>query len=164
MDKFTIIIDTRETLPFKFKEIPVITKKLDTGDYSVNGFEACIAIERKSGLDFLGSITHDRERFKSCLSRLQDLERAYIIIEEPLDSLLEGIEIKRGHKSKAGIRPKVKSVVGMHPNSLFGTVVSIMTRYRIPIIFANNRKEAERFTLEILKKYYSLKRTNEFKL
>ncbi|MDP2162431.1 MAG: ERCC4 domain-containing protein [Flavobacterium sp.] len=161
MDNFTIIVDTREQAPFKFKEQKVITKKLDTGDYSVMGFESVIAIERKSGSDFLGSITTGRERFKDCLLRLQGLERGYIIVEGELTSLMDGVEIKRAYKTEAGIKPKVKQTIGIHPNSLFGTVVSIMTRYHIPIIFSKNRKEAERFTLEILKKFYKIKRLND---
>jgi ERCC4-type nuclease len=163
MENFTIVIDSREGLPFRFNGEKVITKKLETGDYSLVNFETNIAIERKSGSDFLGSITTGRERFKDCLKRLTDLERGYIVVECLLGDLMEGIEIKRGFKSKEGIKPLVKQKVGMHPNSLFGTVISIMTRYHIPIIFSKNRKEAERFTLEILRKYYQLKRTNEFK-
>lgn len=155
-----IVVDSRESLPFKFIGENTITKKLDTGDYSLVGFECAIAIERKSGSDFLGSISSDRDRFKDCLLRLQGLERAYIIVETTLDNLMEGIEIKRNSRGKEGIRPNVKQKVGIHPNSLFGTVVSIMTRYNIPIIFSKNRKEAERFTLEILKKFYSIKRSN----
>lgn len=156
-----IVVDSRETLPFKFIGETTITKKLDSGDYSLVGFESVIAIERKSGTDFLGSISSDRERFKQCLERLSSYERAFIVVECQLDSLMDGIEIKRNSRGKEGIRPNVKQKVGLHPNSLFGTVVSIITRYHIPIIFSKNRKEAERFTLEILKKFYSIKRSNE---
>lgn len=160
-DKMIIIVDNRESLPYKFKDELTITKKLETGDYSLFQYEDNITIERKSGLDFIGSITHGRTRFKQYLERMKAYQRAYIIVEEPLNSLFDGLKIQKGGKGRAGIRPQVKQAIGMHPNSLFGTIVSILVRYNIPIIFARDRKEAEQFTLGILKKYYQLKKLGE---
>ena len=72
--KLTIIEDTREqdhhcAEYFQKHNIPHITRKLDTGDYSaqlgVMTLERSVAIERKRNLDELcGNMTSDRDRFE----------------------------------------------------------------------------------------------------
>lgn len=64
----TFIVDTREQLPYTFdgfKNLIADTKNpaLKTGDYSVTGFEDCIALERKTLADIVGSLMNGRERF-----------------------------------------------------------------------------------------------------
>jgi ERCC4-type nuclease len=60
---FVIVIDSNEQNPLKFGKIPTITKKLDSGDYSIGNMEYSVCIERKSQSDFYGSIVGDgRER------------------------------------------------------------------------------------------------------
>lgn len=46
-DPFTIIIDTREQIPWEFGYHNTAKMKLDTGDYSIQGYEDIIAIEQK---------------------------------------------------------------------------------------------------------------------
>lgn len=72
--KLTIICDTREQDThceeyFKKQKIPVIVRKLDTGDYSAQlgdrTFEREVCIERKHNLDEIcGNFTAERERFE----------------------------------------------------------------------------------------------------
>lgn len=161
MDNFTIIIDTREQLPIIPKGISIIRDKLETGDYSINGFRDKITIERKSPEDFLQSISWDRPRFKKVLERMSKFERAYLLIESSLESLLEGIEIKKNFKSENKIKPLNKQKIGVHPESIFGTIISINVRFGIPVIFAKNKHEAQKYLVSILQKYYLLKRNNE---
>ena len=60
-----IIQDTREQHPFSFEGYPVEVKPgaLPTGDYSLDGFEDRIVIERKAAGDLLSCMTGGRERF-----------------------------------------------------------------------------------------------------
>ena len=74
MNDFIIIIDTREQDEYKFKSILTVRDKLNTGDYSLRGFENDITIERKSLGDFISSISHGRDRFKSELARMKDYD------------------------------------------------------------------------------------------
>ena len=71
---FTIIIDTREQLPYHFDSlglfVPVSHRALVIGDYSIQGAENFIAIERKSLADLYGSVTHGRDRFEREIQRL----------------------------------------------------------------------------------------------
>ena len=47
-EQITAIIDTREQAPLDLAPLATITGTLSTGDYSVKGLEAVVAIERKS--------------------------------------------------------------------------------------------------------------------
>ena len=50
-EDFTIIIDTREQQPWSFEDYVVANKKLDTGDYSIEGLQDVFAIERKKSIN-----------------------------------------------------------------------------------------------------------------
>ena len=43
---YRLVVDTREQVPLVF-DVPTVVKKLDTGDYSVTGYEDEFTIERK---------------------------------------------------------------------------------------------------------------------
>jgi len=69
----TIIVDSREQLPYKF-QTPSIKAALDTGDYSIAGLEHFIAIERKTLPDLIGCLCNGRERFERELRRGKALD------------------------------------------------------------------------------------------
>jgi ERCC4-type nuclease len=46
-NNFTIIVDTREQKPWSFENYTTAIRKLDTGDYSIEGLEHLLCIERK---------------------------------------------------------------------------------------------------------------------
>lgn len=70
MGELRIIIDTREQTPWSFPpEIPVEVGTLKTGDYALAGDDA-FAVERKSGSDFLGTISTGWGRFCRELNRM----------------------------------------------------------------------------------------------
>ena len=63
--KPTLLVDTREQRPLYFGEgVPQRRATLPTGDYSVEGCEGLIAIERKSLGDLFGTVGQGRERFE----------------------------------------------------------------------------------------------------
>src|SRR3990167_2143630 len=70
---FSVIVDTREQRPLRFKDVPTIRRGLKTGDYSIEdetgSYEDRISIERKSLEDLLSSITHRREHFDAEIER-----------------------------------------------------------------------------------------------
>ena len=77
----TIIIDTREQTPWEFPGAVSIRAKLDAGDYSVEGLERRVAVERKSLSDAYGTFGGGRDRFERELARLQAMEWSAVIIE-----------------------------------------------------------------------------------
>ena len=75
---FTIIVDTREQHPWELKHYTTASRKLDTGDYSVEGFENILCIERKYSIsEFVNNM--GEKRFKDVLERMQPYQYSFII-------------------------------------------------------------------------------------
>lgn len=159
-----IVIDTNEQKPFFAgnnapKGIPIVRDnlKLYGGDYSIQGFESQIIIERKEADDFLTSITSDYERFEKTFLKLRDHEVKYIMVEKSFIDVLnlcDSTMIKRYKKGNPVSAIKRVDKRAIHPNVVIGRVQSIIGHHQIPIWFASNRREAEIMTLGILEKFY----------
>jgi len=133
-----IAIDTREQLRYAFDGYESYRTTLATGDYSLEGFETVLAVERKNHGDAWGCLTEGRKRFERCLERLSLLDRSAIVIESSMaDFVIPPPQIKRVNAATA-----------------MGSYISWSTKYRIPVFFAENRQWAERVTLRILAAYY----------
>lgn len=66
-----IIIDTREQTPWSFSpDVEVEVGTIQSGDYALAGDETHFAIERKSGDDFVGTISSGWDRFQRELDRM----------------------------------------------------------------------------------------------
>jgi ERCC4-type nuclease len=130
------VIDSRERLPYLFKGLPTITKKLDAGDYSLVGFEGRVAVERKEHGDAYGCIGASRKRFLRCLERLSKLDRAAIVIESSMASF--------------SIPPSRSTISA---RQAMGSYVSWACEYRIPVFWCENRAYGERVTLMFLMSY-----------
>jgi ERCC4-type nuclease len=66
--KPVVIVDTREKTPFSFTchgnwIAGTVRRKLDAGDYSVEGMEALLALERKSLSDLITTLIQCRSTF-----------------------------------------------------------------------------------------------------
>jgi ERCC4-type nuclease len=133
---FTITTDSREQEGYSFS-CSSIKKKLDAGDYSIEGFEHKIAVERKSMEDFVNTVIHGRKRFYKELCSLQNYEYACVVVEGSLRDLLAA-----NYQS------------GAHPNSLLGSAVAIYINFGIPVFFCGDRQSACRFTEEYLKRIH----------
>ena len=85
--KPVVLVDTREQLPWRLVENHpnwVGEEKrvaLKAGDYSVEGMQDLLALERKSLPDAIRSVTADRARFIASCARLQGLRWKAIVIE-----------------------------------------------------------------------------------
>lgn len=144
---FTIVCDTREKIPYTFPYKAVshnsqpskststdtVTATLETGDYSVLGYEASIAIERKSFEDFLQSITWGRDRFFREVKRLADMRHRAIIVEaEYYDVLRKNYEREISNRS------------------VIATIHVIQARFGVPVMFLGTRIAAQMWALEFL--------------
>lgn len=134
-----IVIDSREQEPFLFKgyDVELHFGTLTTGDYSLEGFEENICLERKILGDLIGCFTTGRERFKHEMERMRGYESCAIIIENPFSDLANG-----RYRSK------------LNAESAAQSVFSIMQQYRMPFWFAANRKEAEHVTYDLLRHFH----------
>ena len=79
-----IIRDTREQNGYTFGFLPqdqVKVAALPTGDYSIEGLEDQVTIERKSLADAFGTIGGQRKRFQRELERMTSFKYAAVVIE-----------------------------------------------------------------------------------
>ena len=127
-----IVIDSREQLPYSF-DTPSVCRKLEAGDYSVEGLEDRVAIERKSLDDFVSTVIRSRKRFAKELDRLHQYDFACIVVEADLTDIVQG---------------RYRS--GANPNSVLGATLSIIVDYGIPVYFCSNRRLACRFVYHLL--------------
>jgi DNA excision repair protein ERCC-4 len=131
-----IVVDTREQTPFVF-DVPTMRGTLNAGDYSLEGLEKMVAVERKSHGDMWGSMSNGRARFERCVQRLALLDRAAIVVECSLTELC--------------CRPR--QIQRVTPASVVGGLISWSAQYSIPVFFCDNREYAARVTLRFLASY-----------
>ena len=137
---FRIVIDSREQKPFAFP-CPSIVRALRAGDYSVDGFESRVAVERKSLADFAKSAIHDRERFGRELELLAGFQAACVAVEGDLDRTLRG---------------EASEIRGVSGASLLGAAVDIGLRYGVPVHWCGSRQAACAFTERFLRQFVVL--------
>lgn len=139
MTDFTIVRDTREQKPLSFEHDPVevVDDTLETGDYSVRGYEDTFAIERKSGDDLCLSLGSDRERFEAEMVRSTKLDEFKIMIECPRHWFYDYLG--------EGESPHVYSA--MSPNAIVATIDSWEDKYDTRFRWAGSRDQA---SLEIV--------------
>jgi ERCC4-type nuclease len=147
----SILVDTREQAPFHFLEmeiedtkgvaVPFVVKtvraSLPSGDYSVQGFEHAIAIERKAFDDLYGTLGSGRERFENELYRLNQLSIAFVVTEAPWSAVMRNPDNRK-----------------LSPNSIYGSIQAWQMRYpRVHWWLCNNRRDAEITTFRLLKRF-----------
>ena len=131
-EQVTAIVDSREQLPLDLAPLKVKVKCLDTGDYSVQGLEHVIAIERKSLSDLLGCVGGDRKRFDREIQRLLSYPTRALVIESTWPEIEAG-----GWRSK--ITPQAAT------GSLLGWIAT-----GIPIIMCGDHQRAGRYVSRLL--------------
>lgn len=138
MDRITVVVDTREQEPYAFDAgCEVVRRALPAGDYSIEGFEGSVAVERKTLEDFVSTVIRQRKRFYRELQRLEGYEAACVVVESDLRDVLTG-----HYRS------------GAHPNAVLGTVISIVVDFQIPVFFCSDRQVACRFVEEFLLRFH----------
>ena len=130
-----IIIDSREQKPYSF-ENETIAGALMTGDYSIDGLQDHIAIERKELNDLISCLSKGRDRFERELQRGKGLDYFCLIIEASLQDIAQG-----AYKSQ------------MAPRAAIQSLMAFSVRYRLPIFFCGNREYGQRITESLLQKY-----------
>lgn len=133
-----IIIDTREQAPFDFGgRVQTVRMGLETGDYSLAGFESIVTVERKSLPDYVSSLTWQRDRFLRECERLAAFPIKAIVVEGSFGDLVHG---KYGTKAT--------------PQSLIGSTIKLLTDFGLPVVFCDCRTYAERFVERMLVRHW----------
>jgi len=128
----TAIIDTREQRPLNLNPLQTITTSLDTGDYSVQGLEHIISVERKSIDDLLMCVGQERERFDREMQRILAYPIRTVVVEGTLAQVEKG-----EYRSK------------VHPNAAVGSILSWQAK-GIPFMWCDNPEIAGRHIAKFL--------------
>jgi ERCC4-type nuclease len=149
---FAIIIDSREQSPYSFsgfvsdakdKRLPLIVRTkiegLKTGDYSIEGHESEVTVERKSLVDLYGTIGGGRDRFERELERMAEIPIAHVVIEASWPQII-------------GQRPERSRVL---PKTIFRSINAWEQRYSTIHWHAmGTRGLSEHKTFRILERYW----------
>jgi ERCC4-type nuclease len=149
---FNVVIDMREQLPFSFHElradakagrlplaVRVTHRTLAAGDYSIEGFEDRVAIERKSLADLFATLSKGRGRFQRELDRLAKCDFAAVVIEADWRTII--------------CDPPKRS--RLLPKTVFRSVIAWQLRYpRIQWWTCPNRRFAEIATFRLLERFW----------
>ena len=107
---FTVIIDTREQEGYYFGKFNtcagMIEEKLDTGDYSIQGMEDKICVERKGCVEELAqNLGSKKTTFLKEIERMESFPHKFLVLEFSLEELLKfPKETRIPIKNKASVK------------------------------------------------------------
>lgn len=152
-----IIQDTREKYPwnFGFHKVEVIRQKLDTGDYSIEGYENQICIERKRTTGEIAvNLGKKAKQFEAELKRMADFRFAFIICEFNL----EDINI---FPHNSGIPKNQWPFLRISPQFLNSRLNRWSETYGVEIVYCGNTVNAENIAISLLRESYNVIRSEE---
>ena len=133
LDKPRITADSREKNSLVIAELvslgaDVEFKQLEVADFLIGD----VAIERKTVSDFISSMMN--KRMINQLEDLQQYENRFLIIE--------GLENEELYHEKSGV----------NPNAIRGFLLSIILKWRVPVIYSKNFADTAKFIFLLAKK------------
>lgn len=138
-----IVIDTREQRPWSFPpDIEVEYGTLRTGDYAIKG-DPGFAIERKSGDDFIGTLSSGWPRFCRELNRMDEagFPAKVIVVECDFEKFCYRIQQGR-------IIPPDHEHVRLTPQFVMKRIAQLTMR-NVSVIFAGNAEYGAAIALRI---------------
>lgn len=132
--KPVVLIDTREQQPFALlADHPNWIGgerrcKLKTGDYTVEGMENLLVLERKNLADLVACTVVYRERFLANCQRLAKFRWKAILIEATYEDIKTPFD-------EFDIPSQV------HSNAVCGTLDAIEAKFNIPIVYTSTHRE-----------------------
>ena len=148
---FNVIIDTREQHPWQFETIEKTMAKLDTGDYSLKGFEDLFCIERKGSVsEFANNITE--KRYVDVVERLSKVKYSFLLLEFDLYDLLR-------YPEGSNVPKRIREKIRITPKFLLKKINELQIMHNIKVVFCGDPISAEIMALSIMRKiYYELKK------
>jgi ERCC4-type nuclease len=151
---FTVIKDTREQDGYTFVKYKtryhscdgMVTKKLDTGDYSLVGLEDKICIERKaSTAELATNLGQDKYRFMAEIERMKTFPHKYIVLEFSMEDLMIFPE-------ESGIPEEKWGSIKITNKYMMKMLMEFGLYDNIHVLFCGSRKNAKLTTTSILKR------------
>jgi ERCC4-type nuclease len=145
--KPVVLVDSNEQMPFDFTAhanwiARTERKKLATGDYTVEGMERLLALERKSLTDLITTLMQRRARFFNECERLAKLRWRALLVEASYEDI-------KSHYDEA-------LCTSAHPNAVSGSLDALEAKFGIPVIYTSrNRALAEEKAASWLSKHFT---------
>ena len=151
---YTVIKDSREQDGYTFTPFSgryhtckgMVVRKLDTGDYSLEGLEDKVCIERKASVSELAiNLGKDKKRFMAEVERMKEFPHKFLILEFSLTDLMnfpEGSDIPEEKWSSIVITNKY----------LLKMLIEFQMYDDIHVIFCDSRAKAKLIVSSILKR------------
>ena len=142
-----VLVDTREKYPFdfsKFKNWIAGEKRqaLKVGDYSVEGMETLLILERKTLSDLITTLIQQRKRFFKLCEKKMNYRYKALLIEASYEDIKSPYD--QGYCTWA------------HPNAVSGTLDALEARFGIPVIYTSlYRPLAEEKAASWLSKHFT---------
>ena len=147
-NNFKIIIDTREQQPWIFDNYAVSNEKLDTGDYSIQGFENILCIERKKSVSEIANNVTEK-RFKDVVARMAQCKYSFLLLEFELDDIIK-------YPVGSNVPKKMWDKLKVSPNYIIKHLVELQIFFDIKVLFCGGPSNAEKIALSIMKKVYEI--------
>ena len=151
---FTIIKDTREKQGYTFQAVNtkyhickgMVVRKLDTGDYSIEGLEDKVCIERKASVvELANNVGISRRRFEAEIERMKEFPHKFLVLEFSLTDLMdfpEGSDVP--DKEIKNLRVTNKYMLRF--------LMELQINHSVNVIFCDSKKNAKWTVLSILKR------------
>lgn len=151
MADYTIIIDSREQQPWEFPYHTTSVHKLETGDYSIEGLEHLLCIERKKSVsEIANNITE--QRFKDVINRMTAYKYAFLLFEFNLDQILK-------YPIGSNVPRRMWNKIKISPNFILKNLMEFQLINNIKIIFCGNAVNAERISLSIMNRVHEIEKS-----
>jgi len=124
--------------------VPIREVHLETGDYSVDGWEELVTIERKTKADFYSSVSNWRDRFWAEHVRMAAMRFAAVVVESSLPNVAMW----------PPINPLTGKAVGMSPRAACRTALAWEVQHGIHWHFIHGRRGAEIITFHLLRFFW----------
>tara|TARA_R100000306_G_C4274456_1_gene91817 strand:+ start:84 stop:569 length:486 start_codon:yes stop_codon:yes gene_type:complete len=148
VDKFSIIRDTREKEGWNFdfySSCAIESRGLKTGDYTLEGLEEILCIERKANTGELSmNLGKHRKRFEAELERMAEFRWAYILCEFSLENLMQ-------FPKNSSIPPYRWKYLRMNGKFMAKLLSRYQEDYDVEVVFCGERESAENKAIEIFK-------------
>jgi len=139
-DDMVVIVDTREQQPLfdhPVEGLTILNRKLDNGDYSIQGFEDRFCIERKKISDFYGYIGKERKKTVKKLERMLQYDFAGLVIEASEADILSGYVMSK-----------------VPPECARQSIVAFEIRYGLHVYYSRSRQDISRWCLDRMIKFW----------
>jgi len=148
--EYTVIKDSREREGYFFSKFNncngMIEEKLDTGDYSIVGFEDKICIERKGCVEELAvNLGQQKYAFLNEIERMKAYEHRFLVLEFSFEDLINFPDETKIPEDKR----KTLKITGKY---MLKCLMEFEIYENVHVIFANDKHNAFLFVSSILKR------------